>query len=153
MPLHLTPPRSSPHPFGRSPLLLVLALAAGCAREANRGPVDVDWGRDTDARCHMVIADRHFAAQVRDAQGRVWKFDDIGCAVFWAAQQGIDEGAAGVEVWVADYRSGQWLDARTAHYVDPLKTPMRYGYGASSDAEAGAIGYAEMKRRVLARGR
>lgn len=122
-------------------------------RDPGSGPLDIAWGKETDARCHMVIDDRHFAAQVRDAHGKVWKFDDIGCAMFWLAQQGVDDTDPALEIWVADYRSGEWLAARGARFVEHLKTPMRYGFGASGEAAPDAIDYAEMKRRVLARGR
>lgn len=130
----------------------LLALAA-CSREPATGPVAIDWGNDADARCHMKIRDRNFAAEIRDPGGKVWKFDDIGCAVSWLAQQDFDEQAAGAELWVADFRSGQWLDARRASYLEGKRSPMRYQFAALAEAEPGTVGYGEMKQKVLATGR
>jgi len=84
----------------------------------------------------MVLSDRHYGAQIRvpPGEGRKWgkvyKFDDIGCAVLWMDQQPWKEGPA-IEIWVADHRDGQWLDARSAYYVTGKTTPMEYGLGAS----------------------
>ncbi|HNK04295.1 MAG TPA: protein NosL [Accumulibacter sp.] len=136
-----------------APALLPAAFAAGCAREAEHGPVDIKWDRDLDARCGMVISDRRFAAQIRDPAGKVWKFDDIGCAVFWLARQPFDENAARLEYWVADQRTLAWLDARQAHYLAGRKSPMGYQFAAQANAEDGSLSYGEMKQRILARGK
>lgn len=129
----------------------VLALA--CGRQSRSGPVDIDWGHDTDTRCHMVISDRLFAAQIRETGGAVRKFDDIGCAVFWLARQAFDEQTPGLEFWVADHRTGKWLDARQAVYLEGPKSPMRYRFGAVAGMEPGAVPYAAMKEKILALGR
>jgi len=133
-----------------------LALGTGlaaCKPQPKTGPLAIDWGHDTDARCHMVISDRHFAAEIREPAGMLRKFDDIGCAMFWLAGQPFDEQTPGLEIWVADYRDGSWLAAQTAHYLAGRPSPMRYQFAASGDAEAGTVSYAEMKKSVLARGR
>ena len=50
---------------------------------------EIKWDRETCLRCSMVISDRRFAAQVRGGpQDMVFKFDDIGCFVFWIATEG-----------------------------------------------------------------
>lgn len=133
------------------PGLLTLGLAA-CSREPASGPVAIDWGNDADARCHMKIRDKGFAAEIRDPAGKVWKFDDIGCAVFWLSQQSYDERTPGIEFWVADFGSGQWLDARRASYLEGKRSPMRYQFAALGEAEPGTVGYGDMKQKVLARG-
>ncbi len=132
---------------------LAPALLAACGREPEHGPVDIKWDRDTDARCGMVISDRRFAAQIRDPAGKVWKFDDIGCAVFWLARQPFDEKTAGLEYWVADQRTLAWLDARQAHYLAGSKSPMGYHFAAHAAAGEGSLPYEEMKQYVLARGK
>jgi hypothetical protein len=127
---------------------------ASCGGEAKSGPVEIKWDRDTDARCSMVIGDQRFAAQIRDPNRKVWKFDDIGCAVFWLAHQQFSEASANTEYWVNDYlHPGLWLDARRAYYLDGKKSPMGYQFGALAEPEAGTIDYAVMKKRVLARGK
>ncbi len=125
----------------------------GCIGEPASGPVDIKWDRDVDPRCGMVISDRRFAAQIRAPGGKVAKFDDIGCAVFWLAQQPFDEQTPQLEYWVADYRSGAWIDARRAHYLAGKKSPMGYHFAALAVAEEGTIAYPEMKARIVARGK
>jgi len=71
---------------------------------------------------------------------RVYKFDDIGCAVLWMDQQVWKDGPA-IEIWVADHRDGQWIDARTAHYVRVKNTPMEYGLGAQREPEPEALSF------------
>ena len=101
----------------------------------------------------MIISDKRFAAQIRDPQGKAWKFDDIGCAVFWLAQQAFNEETPQTEYWVADHRTGAWLDARQAHYLPGRKSPMGYHFAAVAAPEAGTLSYTEMKQRLLARGK
>lgn len=128
-------------------------LLSACSGEPAHGPVAIKWDRDVDARCGMVISDRRFAAQIRDPEGKVWKFDDIGCAVFWLAQRSFDEQTPGSEYWVADHQSGGWLDARQAHYLLGKKSPMGYHLAAVGKPTPDSLPYAEMKQRVLARGK
>lgn len=125
----------------------------GCQRVPSSGPVEPKWDRDVDPRCGMVISDPRFAAQIRDPNRQVTKFDDIGCAMFWLMQQPFSEQTANTEYWVADYRQGGWLDARQAHYLAGKKSPMGYHYAALAEAEAGTISYQEMKKRILSRGK
>jgi copper chaperone NosL len=139
--------------LGVLPLAVAAPYFSGCAGEPASGPVEIKWDRDTCARCSMVIGDRRFAAQIRDAQHKVWKFDDIGCAMFWLRQQAFDEATAKAEYWVADYDSGQWLAAPRANYVPGKKSPMGYHFAAFGQSPAGAVPYPEMKERVLALGK
>lgn len=129
-----------------------LALPA-CSREPGSGPVDIKWDRETDPRCSMVISDKRFAAQIRDPNRKAWKFDDIGCAMFWLMQQTFSEQTPNTEYWVADYKNGGWIDARQAWYLEGKKSPMGYHFAAAAEPEAGAIPYPEMKKRILSRGK
>ena len=63
---------------------LALALSA-CGKSGwPEGMVEIKWDRDTCVRCSMVISDRRFAAQMRGGpKNMVFKFDDIGCVIFW----------------------------------------------------------------------
>ena len=124
-----------------------------CRSQPKTGPVAIDWGQDRDARCHMVISDRHFAAQIRVPDGSVRNFDDIGCAMFWLASQPFDEQTPGLEIWVADYQDGAWLAAPGAHYLAGHKSPMHYQFAATGEAAPGTVSYPEMKKSILARGR
>jgi hypothetical protein len=130
----------------RLPALLVLGLLLGCSGEPGTGPTKVTWDRDACERCRMVLSDRSYGAQIRvppgegRKRGRVYKFDDIGCAVLWMDQQPWKAGPA-VEIWVVDHRDGQWLDARSAYYVTGKTTPMEYGLGAQRDPTPGALSF------------
>jgi copper chaperone NosL len=137
--------------------LLPGAMALGfsliaCNREATQGPVPIDWGKDPDARCRMIISDKFFAAEIRGPDGKVAKFDDIGCAIFWLAKQGFDEHVAGVEFWVADHKTAKWLNALTASYIEGIRSPMRYQFAATAEKGEGMIGFDAMKAKILARG-
>ena len=142
---------------GRLRLLAFAALPflPACSRDAGHGPARVHWDRDVCARCRMAVSDRHYAAQVRGGPKReAFKFDDIGCALFWLKEQQVPwADAPDTELWVADFRSGEWLDARKAHYLPGKTTPMAYGYGALAKPEAGSVDFATMKAAILARGK
>lgn len=125
---------------------------AGCSGEPSSGPVQVKWDRDADPRCGMIISDKRFAVQIRDPQGKAWKFDDIGCAMFWLSQRPFNEETPNTEYWVADYRMGGWIDARQAHYLPGKKSPMGYQFAAVAVAVPDTVSYQEMKQRILARG-
>lgn len=127
-----------------------LLLLAACSREPATGPVEIKWDRDTCKRCSMALSDRLYAAQVRGGpKHQAFKFDDIGCVVHWLKTQPWGNDPA-VEIWVADYRSGKWLDARSAHYVTGKRTPMGYGYGATAEAVPGSIDFEEARKQLLA---
>lgn len=122
-----------------------LLVLCGCERRS--GPIEIAWDRDTCARCGMVISDKHFAAQVRGgSEGQTQVFDDIGCALQWLEEQSWK---ARAEVWVADYRSGQWLDARQAYYVAGRLTPMNYGLGATSKPVARSVNFEAAQLQLL----
>lgn len=131
-------------------LLGATLLLAACSRGPATGPVEIKWDRDACTRCSMAISDRNYAVQVRGGpKKQVYKFDDIGCAVHWLKGQPWGDEPA-TEIWVADYRSGKWLDARAAHYVTGKRTPMGYGYGAADEALPGSIGFDETRKQLLA---
>ena len=139
-------------PALRLVLLLWAVLGWGCSGDPGTGPVEVKWDRDACTRCNMVLSDRHHAAQVRHTpdtggRSRVYKFDDIGCAVVWLDRQPWRD-APDVEIWVTDHRNGDWLDARSAYYVTGQLTPMQYGLGARPGAAPGALTFAEAKEHI-----
>jgi len=151
-------PMHSEAPPERRRLHLVLAAAAlplvgltACERDPGNGPAKVHWDRDVCERCKMAVSDRKYAAQVRGGpQRRAHMFDDIGCAVFWLKDQAWAQ-APDTEIWVTDYRTGEWLDARKAFYVPGKTTPMYYGFGAVREAVPGSLDFAGMQAQVLAR--
>ncbi|MEA3292746.1 MAG: hypothetical protein U9Q71_10660 [Pseudomonadota bacterium] len=131
--------------------LLAALLVAGCSREPETGPGEVRWDREVCARCVMAVSDRHYSAQVRGGPGgqktKLYKFDDIGCAVIWLDEQPWKDDPR-TEVWVTDHRDGEWIDARRAYYVKGKLTPMDYGLGAQDDPAEGALDYEQAGAHV-----
>lgn len=132
-------------------LLLLTMLVAGCSQQADTGPAEVRWDKETCARCAMAVSDRNYSAQVRggpaDKKTKVYKFDDIGCAVIWLDKQDWKADAR-TEIWVNDYRNGKWIDARKASYVTGKVTPMAYGLGAQADPVEGALDFAAASKHI-----
>jgi nitrous oxide reductase accessory protein NosL len=131
--------RSAPTRRGFNALLsgaAYAALAAGCARAAP-APKTIKLGRDLCEHCNMVVSELRFAAQRWDKQSvRARVFDDVGCAVAFAAyEKGLDDEDA--PFWAADAQNPEpanpklWLDARQASYKDGFHTPMGYGVAAA----------------------
>jgi nitrous oxide reductase accessory protein NosL len=127
-------------------------VAAGCTPEQDSGPGEVRWDRETCTRCNMAVGDRSFAAQVRGAprgeKSRLYKFDDIGCAVIWLDTQPWKDDAL-TEIWVADYHNGEWIDARKAYYVTGKISPMNYGLGAQAGAAEGALDFSQAREHIM----
>lgn len=139
--------------------LSCLAMLVGCGGEPATGPVAVKWDRVTCERCRMVLSDRHHAAQVRvkDPNGKseIFFFDDIGCAVIWLNNQPWHddprvEKVEKAEIWVNDWRSGEWIDARAASYLLGQETPMQYSLSAQSEPAEATLDYAATKAHIFA---
>ena len=134
--------------------LLFLFLLGACSEQADTGPGEVRWDRETCVRCAMAVSDHNYSAQIRQVipegkRSRIYKFDDIGCAVIWLDQQPWKDDPL-TEIWVTDYRNGEWIDARKAHYVAGKITPMDYGLGATTEMEAGKqmLDYAQARAHI-----
>jgi copper chaperone NosL len=138
--------------LGLGLMVLMLQGLSACSRDAGTGPVAVKWDRQTCERCRMVLSDRKHAAEIRaeSAQGRskVHFFDDIGCAVIWLQDKPFRT-APGTQIWVTDWRTGKWIDARKAYYVPGQVTPMDYGLGAQSEPQPGALTFAQAKAQIF----
>ena len=142
--------------LGLTPLAAALA---SCGRSGPwpEGMAEIKWDRDTCVRCSMVISDRRFAAEMRGGdKDTVFKFDDIGCAVFWMRDRAKEHpwlADPATRLWVADATgSGErWLDARKAFFVGGRTSPMGYNQAAYSYADAGALGFEDMRQHLLAK--
>jgi hypothetical protein len=141
-----------------TPLAAALS-ACGHSGAWPQGMVEIKWDRDTCTRCSMVISDRRFAAQLRGGEKDIaFKFDDIGCAVFWMQDKQKEYpwlADAATRIWVADAGGNgeKWLEAKKAHYFGGGMSPMGYNYSARAYAEAGSQGFEEMRQHVLAKGK
>jgi copper chaperone NosL len=140
----------------RSLVLALLALAlpglTACSRDPGTGPVAVKWDRQTCERCRMVLSDHEHAAEIRvkesDGRSKVHFFNDIGCAVLWLEDKPFRD-APGTEIWVTDWRTGDWIDARKAHYVVGQVTPMAYGLGAQAEPAQDAMTFDQAKAHIV----
>ncbi len=130
---------------------LLIALLLGCAAKEETGPGEVRWDRDVCARCAMAVSDHHYSAQVRggspEKRTRLYKFDDLGCAVIWLDGQAWSDDPR-TEIWVNDHESGDWLDARAAWYIAGKTTPMDYGLGARSEKTDSALNFHQAAEHI-----
>ncbi len=111
-------------------LLLTLFTLLGCEKKPKDAVSKMHWDRDMCERCKMAISERKFAVEVIDLKrNRVYKFDDLGCAVLWLKEQNIPINQD-LKIWITDAKSGQWIDAQKALYTDDSITPMAYGLAA-----------------------
>ena len=130
--------------------LFAALLLSGCWGEPDTGPVEIKYGRDSCDFCRMIISDPRYAAQIRGGpRHKAYKFDDIGDAMHFLKMQDWKDDPK-LEIWVMDVDAGKtWLDARKANYVQGMKSPMNYGFGAVAEARDGTISYEEMRKTVL----
>ncbi|HVY54775.1 MAG TPA: nitrous oxide reductase accessory protein NosL [Thermodesulfobacteriota bacterium] len=119
--------------------LLVLFIVIGicsCRDKIDTGPQAVHYGEDVCERCRMIISDKRFAAQFINQKGEAVKFDDVGCMADYMKEQG-NAGQKPLAVYVADFSTGEWLDAEKAYYLrNPgLGSPMGYNIAAFGTEE------------------
>jgi copper chaperone NosL len=111
-----------------SALLGILVLASGCHSGGNR-PVDI-YPEDNCSNCRMAISDEHFASEIIDRDGTVFKFDDLGCMLKFR-----DHHQQCAAIYVKDYESKQWISFENALIVETsLNTPMGSGKVAFRDS-------------------
>jgi len=144
-------------------LLTPLAAALSGCKKGNwpEDMAEIVWDRDTCARCNMVISDRRFAVQARGGpDNAAFKFDDIGCLVFWLRDQ-ADKfpwlAAAATRYWVADFGSKSrdemlWLDPRQAQFITK-RSPMGYNFAAVPLPLPGSLDFTDMRQHTLAKGK
>ena len=113
-------------------LTATLLLAAGCTGSGAPGPVAIDMGRDACSHCRMAIVSAATAAEIVAPGEEPRLFDDIGCLRDFVAAAPL---AADAVVFVADHRTGAWVDARQAAFTKTsLQTPMGSSLVAHVDA-------------------
>ncbi len=137
--------------FALFTIVSMLVLLTGCGKNDQTGPVEVKWDRDTCQRCQMMLSDHDFSAQVRvfpeGKRSRVYKFDDMGCAVLWLETQPYKNDPK-TELWVNDYKTNDWLEAKKAWFVKGEISPMGYGLGAEKNKTEGALNYEQAVKHI-----
>ncbi|CAN5629992.1 hypothetical protein BH09MYX1_BH09MYX1_01420 [soil metagenome] len=108
---------------------LVALVALGCVDTSK--PEDPVWGKQACGHCAMLVSDPRFAAQLTTKDDNRVFFDDVGCMAAYVKSRHLDVRA----MWVRD-ELGHWIDARTAHFERGEKTPMDYGFVATSGGSA-----------------
>ncbi len=94
-------------------------------------PVPIRWGEDTCVRCDMSIVDAYHAVEIiNPLTKKVYKFDDIGCAVLWLFKEHKFKWAKKAVIWVTSAKDGSWINAKKACWVSGQITPMGFGFGA-----------------------
>ena len=140
--------------------LAALALVLWRAAAAPSGPVEPAWDRVACERCHMLVSDPRFAAQLHTAAGEVRFYDDPGCLLLAraetaeAAEPPVASEAAKppVEVWFHDSAGAGWLTEPEARFVPAPETPMGHGFAAVAAARSpgaldAAAALAALRRR------
>ena len=120
-------------------LLAAVLGVAGC-RDAADKPFEPVWGKQPCDHCAMLLDEPRFAAQAATPDGNHIYFDDVGCLVAWLREHSTAQARA----WVR--RKEQWVDAGAARYLAGQRTPMGYGYVASTSG----IDFSELQRRLAA---
>ena len=98
------------------------------------GPEPLRYGRDACSRCRMLLSEPGFAGEMRDARGKLTRYDDLGCLL-----RALREAhAETTEVWVEDRQTKALLPLLKAALVagKRVKTPMGHGIVAFVDARA-----------------
>lgn len=113
-------------------LAAAVALTAACAGRGAPGPVAIDLGRDACSHCRMAIVSTATAAEIVAPGEAPRLFDDLGCLRDFVASH---PPASDALVFVADHRTGAWVEARHATVTKTsLQTPMASGLVAHADA-------------------
>ncbi len=110
---------------------LAIVLAIIFWPSSGAGPEPLRFGRDACARCRMTLSRPGFGGELRDKNGALTRYDDVGCLLLdmWALH-------AESQAWVEDHDGGRLVPITGATFVrgSRVGTPMSYGVLAFADA-------------------
>lgn len=110
--------------------ILTGVVCAACATGPPR-PQAIRLGEDACAHCRMTIVSMKTVAQIVTPGGEPVMFDEIGCLRDYLGNHPVTEEAV---VYVADHRTGEWIDAARAVFSRTSEqTPMGSGLLAHAD--------------------
>lgn len=114
--------------------LMITCVLLGACAERTAAPAGIRLGEDACAQCRMTIVSERTAAQIVEPGVDPIMFDDLGCLRNYLAAQQIGARAL---VFVADHRTGEWIDAAAAVFTQTtVQTPMSSGLVAHADAQS-----------------
>ena len=111
-------------------ITFILLITNSCDSKPKGAVEKMHWDRDMCERCKMAISERKFAVEAIDIKkNKTYKFDDLGCALLWIEKNKVplDEN---LKLWITDAKTGEWIDAKSAIYIDGARTPMAYGFAS-----------------------
>ena len=125
----------------RADRLVALGAILAAAACTTPGPRPLAFGVEECARCHMTLADPHYAGELVTTTGKVIPFDDVGCLAAFVAAGEIAKDRIH-SLWVHDFaQPDSMFDATTMEFLqhDSIRTPMDYGLvalrpGATADS-------------------
>ncbi len=134
-------------------VFIVLLSFFGCEKKIDLNPHKMHWDRDMCQRCKMVVSERNHAAQIiNPITGKTYYFDDIGCVVLWLKENEIKWADKAI-IWVTDYKTGKWINAKEAKWSTTSITPMAFGFVAykegSEPKDVEIIDFNEMSKRAI----
>jgi copper chaperone NosL len=113
--------------------LVAVVVAVVCLWPVRRGPEPLRYGVDACAECRMPVTRPGFGGELRDADGRLTTYDDVGCLV----RAMLRRHGPIPEAWVEDHAGGGFVSLLTAHLVrGGAETPMGSGIVAFKEAAA-----------------
>lgn len=124
-------------------------LVSACASPPSEPqPPNIAYGRDQCDACGMIISEAKFAAATVTAEGKTFKFDDVGEMFTYHAKHTELQ----VRVWfVHDYNSQNWIPGSSAFYVmsKDIKSPMGTGVAAFADKNVAETFAARFNTKVM----
>ncbi len=123
--------------INRNQLATGLAAAILCSTMVSCSvePEPIQYGKDACHHCKMTLMDNRFGAEVVSKKGKIFKFDDTNCLIYFLHTEKLtDQDIA--YCLTTDFASpGVLIDARTALFVrsEAIKTPMASNIAAFSN--------------------
>jgi len=126
--------------------ILIVFFYASCSSSVPE-PVQIQ-PEDMCSYCRMAITSKQFAAELITTDEKVFKFDDTGCMLNFINTKNSGKIAA---LYVADFKSREWIPAEHAQYVstDKVPTPMNGGFLAFQNAKDASDAVSKYEGRLL----
>ncbi|OHE05024.1 MAG: hypothetical protein A2513_07970 [Sulfurimonas sp. RIFOXYD12_FULL_33_39] len=102
---------------------------------------------DSCSTCNMKILDSKLFTSELSIDNEIHNFDDIGCMVLFAKQNGLNLKELKSKVFTTDTRA--YINSYDAHYKIDEETPMSYGFSAYQNSKSGAISFDEVIVKML----